>query len=98
MTGICVVIAIIGTFIKNKKIFVDKVNYDMVNKVCGCGQSISIVTKYRKPVTVRKSLPTPQAVILTTQAAACDHCDPGPAMGPKFPLNRFVTQLLLLQI
>ena len=95
MTGICVVIAIIGTFIKNKKIFVDKVNYDMVNKVCGCGQSISIVTRYWKPVTVRKSPPTPEAVISTTRAAACDH---GPAAGPEFPLNRFVTQLLLLQI
>ena len=95
MTGICVDIAIIGTFIKNKKIFVDKVNYDMVNKVCGFGQSISIVTRYRKPVTVRKSPPTPEAVILTTRAATYDH---GPAAGPKFPLNRFVTQLLLLQI
>ena len=62
MTGICVVIAIIGTFIKNKKIFVDKVNYDMVNKVCGCGQSISIVTRYWKPVTVRKSPPTPDVI------------------------------------
>ena len=69
-TGICVVIAIIGTFIKNKKILVDKVNYDMVNKVCGCGQSISIVTIYRKPVTVRKSPPTPEAVISTARAAA----------------------------
>ena len=91
MTGICVVIAII----KNKKIFVNKVNYDMVNKVCGCGESISIVTRYWKPVTVRKSPPTPEAVISTTRAAACDH---GPAAGPEFPLNRFVTQLFLLQI
>ena len=76
-------------------IFVDKVNYDMVNNVCGCGQSISIVTRYRKPVTVLKSPPTPEAVISTTRAAACDH---GSAAGPKFPLDRFVTQLLLLQI
>ena len=95
MTGICVAIAIISTFIKNKKIFVDKVNYDMRNKVYGCGQSISIVTRYRKPVTIRKSPLTPEAVILATQVAACDH---GPAAGPKFPINWFVTQLLLLQI
>ena len=60
-TGICAVIAIIGTFIKNKKILVDKVNYDMVNKA----------TRYRKPVTVPKSPPPPEAVISTTRAAAC---------------------------
>ena len=95
MSGICVVIAIIGTLIKNKNIFVNKVNYDMVNKVCGCGQSISIVASYWKPVTIRKSPPNPEAVISTTRAAACDR---GPAAGPKFPLNQFVTQLLLLQI
>ena len=95
MTGICVVIAIIGTFIKNKKVFVDKVNFDMVNKVCGCSQCISIIARFWKPVIIRKSPPTPEAVISTTWAAACDH---GRAAGPKFPLNRFVTQLLLLQI
>ena len=80
-TGICVIMAIIGTFIK---ILVDKVNYGMVNKVCGNYQS----TRSRKPATIPKLPPTPEAVITINRAAAGDH---GLAARPGFPLNQFVT-------
>ena len=80
-TGICVIMAIIGTFIK---ILVDKVNYDMVNKVCGNYQS----TRSRKPATIPKLPPTPEAVITINRAAAGDH---GLAARSRFPLNQFVT-------
>ena len=92
-TGVCVVIAIIGTFIK---ISVDKVNYDMVSKICGADQSIGIVASYRKPATIPKSPPTPEAVITTTRAAAGEH---GLAAGPKVSTQSICnSQLLLLQI
>ena len=64
-----------------------------MNKVCACGQSISIVTRYRKPATIRKSPPTPEADISTTRSAACDH---GPAAGPKFPLDRFFSLSVII--
>ena len=80
-TGISVIMAIIGTFIK---ILVDKVNYDMVNKVCGNYQS----TRSRKPAIIPKLPPTPEAVITINRAAAGDH---GLAARPRFPLNEFVT-------
>ena len=73
--------AIIGTFIK---ILVDKVNYDMVNKVCGNYLS----TRSRKPATIPNLPPTPEAVITINRAAAGDH---GLAARPRFPLNQFVT-------
>ena len=65
-TGICVIMAIIGTFIK---ILVDKVNCDMVNKVCGNYQS----TRSQKPATIPKLPPIPEAVITINRAAAGDH-------------------------
>ena len=80
-TGICVIMAIIGAFIKT---LVDKVNYDMVNKVCGSDQS----TRSRKQATIPKLPPTPEAVITINQAAAGDH---RLAVRPRFPLNQFVT-------
>ena len=80
-TSICVIMAIIGTFIK---ILVGKVNYDMVNKVCAGDQS----TRSRKPATIPKLPPTPEAVITINRAVAGDH---GPAARPRFPLNQFVT-------
>ena len=79
--GISVIMAVIGTFIK---ILVDKVYYDMVNKVCGNQQS----TISRKPATIPKLPPTPEAFISINRAAAGDH---GLAARPRFPLNQFVT-------
>ena len=80
-TGICVIMAIIGTFIK---ILIDKVNYDMVNKVRGNYQS----TRSRKPATIPKLPPTPEAVITINRAATRNH---GLVARPRFPLNQFVT-------
>ena len=42
----------------------------MVNKIYGCDQSISIVTRSRKPATISKSPPTPEVAITTTRVAA----------------------------
>ena len=83
-TDTCVVIAIIGTFIK---LLVETI-CNMVNKVCWRDQSISIVTRSRKPATIPKSPPTPEVVITTPRQQPAIT---GWLRNPCFPLNQFVT-------